>query len=217
MATTIQGNTGSKTMTCTLNYITSGGQWAYRSGSIADSETFYVTLPSGYNSVASCKLYCTAAVTDDYGRFGSLSKSATVFIANSSAITGSELTNSDGSTTCPTNGTEFALSSTALSTINSNKPAQLAIRVGVTSSGSDYTPSTTINQTSGQTTSVQGKATLTVSSFYIIIETDNGGVVYYHDGTEWKKCEAYYHNGTSWVPCEAYRHDGTNWKKCGVS
>ena len=61
------------------------------------------------------------------------------------------------------------------------------------------------------------QTTYKITNFQLIVESEDNGTIYYHNGTEWKKCKAYYYNGSSWVECEAYRHDGTSWKKCGVS
>lgn len=212
MATkTIAGSTGSKTFTCTLTFITSGGQWAYQSGKISDAGYWYVNLPS-YGTITSCKITCNASITAS-NRVANASKNgAGIYMANSSTTTGSALTNTSNSAAMPTDGTVFTLSSAALSTINSSKPTQLGIRIAVTSSGSNYTPSTTINQTSGQTTTASGSATLTVSSFSITIEYYNPTVNYY-TGSEWKACVPYYYDGSKWVECEAKYYNGSTWKE----
>lgn len=201
-----------KSFTTTLYFITSGGQWAYRGyNNISDAVNYYIDLPAGYTTIKSCKVYLTTSVKDDWGRFETTSCSAAIYMANDNAITGSSLTNTSGSTVVGKTGTAFTLSDTAISTINSSKPAQLGIRIAVTTAGGT-TPSTTITQTSGQTTSRGGQATLTTTSFYVVVEYTKPTVNYY-TGSAWKACVPYYYDGSKWVECEAKYYDGSTWKE----
>ena len=214
MATsTIYGISSSttKSFTTTLYYITSGGQWAYRGyNNISDAVTYYLDLPAGYTNIKSCKVYLNATVKDDWSRMESVSRSATLYMANSNTTTGDALTNTSSSTSVNCAGTAFTLSDAAVSSLNSTKPAQLGIRIAVSSKGGKD-PGVTITQTSGQTTTKGAQATLTTTSFYVVIEYTKPTINYY-TGSEWKACVPYYYDGSNWVECEVKYYDGSTWK-----